>query len=136
MYYIIMKKILNTFVLLAVLIFPAMFFSGCAATSKVDKKKDEVITVTYNGEIIKIKKAPKDVYLTLDGGKFNMSDPSYPTFEVSVQAMHRITKVFDKKIGYVIVEKSGKEANMSEELYQAVKKQVDRSNNYLRNLKY
>ena len=65
-----------------------------------------------------------------------MSDPSYPTFEVSVQAMHRITKVFDKKIGYVIVEKSGKEANMSEELYQAVKKQVDRSNNYLRNLKY
>ena len=131
-----MKRLLKVTLPLAVFAFSAIYFSGCAATSKVDKKKDEVITVTYNGEIIKIKKAPKDVYLTLDGGKFNMSDPSYPTFEVSVQAMHRITKVFDKKIGYVIVEKSGKEANMSEELYQAVKKQVDRSNNYLRNLKY
>ena len=50
--------------------------------------------------------------------------------------MHRITKAFDKKVGTVIVEKSGKEANMSEELFQEVKKQIDRQNEYLRKMMY
>lgn len=112
----------------------AFLFSSCAATSKVANDDNIAsVTITESGETITVYKADKDVFLKLKGGEFNLHDPYSKTYEVSNQAYARVTKTFDKKIGYVIAEKSGKEVNMSEELFQAIVKYVERNNEKLRN---
>lgn len=112
----------------------ALLFSSCAATSK-SAKDDNIasVTITQSGETITVYKADKDVFLTLNGGEFNLHDPYSKTFEVSNQAWARITRTFDKKLGYVIAEKSGKEVNMSEELFLAIVKYNELNNNKLKN---
>lgn len=111
-----------------------ILLSSCAATSK-SANDDNIasVTITQSGETITVYKADKDVFLTLNGGEFNLNDPSSKTFEVSNQAWARITRTFDKKLGYVIAEKSGKEVNMSEELFQAIVKYNELNNNKLKN---
>ncbi|MBQ4127507.1 MAG: hypothetical protein IJD72_06025 [Alistipes sp.] len=112
----------------------AFLFSSCAATFKVANDDNIAsVTITESGETITVYKADKDVFLKLKGGEFNLHDPYSKTYEVSNQAYARVTKTFDKKIGYVIAEKSGKEVNMSEELFQAIVKYVERNNEKLRN---
>lgn len=111
-----------------------ILLSSCAATSKVANDDNIAsVTITESGETITVYKADKDVFLKLKGGEFNLHDPYSKTYEVSNQAYARVTKTFDKKIGYVIAEKSGKEVNMSEELFQAIVKYVERNNEKLRN---
>lgn len=120
--------------LMAVGLLSICSLSSCAATSNATQENEiACVTVTERGETITVYKADKDVFLTLKGGEFNLHDPYSKTYEVSNQAYARVTKTFDKKIGYVIAEKSGKEVNMSEELFQAIVKYVERNNEKLRN---
>ena len=120
--------------LMAVGLLSICSLSSCAATSKATQENEiACVTVTERGETITVYKADKDVFLTLKGGEFNLHDPYSKTYEVSNQAYARVTKTFDKKIGYVIAEKSGKEVNMSEELFQAIVKYVERNNEKLKN---
>ena len=120
--------------LMAVGLLSICSLSSCEATSKATQENEiACVTVTERGETITVYKADKDVFLTLKGGDFNLHDPYSKTYEVSNQAYARVTKTFDKKIGYVIAEKSGKEVNMSEELFQAIVKYVERNNEKLRN---
>ena len=111
-------------------------FAADQKAKKEKKQKQEMIVLHFTDgrspSVVKFPKAPADVYLELKNGKLNLMDRFAEDFEVSNQAYSRLTKEFDRKIGFVYVQKSGKEANMSEELYQQLVEKNEKDNEYLR----
>ena len=111
--------------LIAVSLLLVSLLSGCAATSKSEveeKKVGEVIGMT--GVI----RPSKDVYLELHGNNLVHNDKTNRDYAITVQAQDRVTIKFDKKIGFIVLEKTAKEANMSERLFELVKQYYDRAN--------
>lgn len=136
-----MKAKFKYITLVAVGLLFATSFTAFAADQKAKKEKkpkQEMIVLHFTDgnspSIVKFPVAPADVYLELKSGKLNLMNRFGEDFEVSNQAYRRLTKVFDKKIGFVYVQKSGKEANMSEELYQQLVEFNEKQNEYLRNV--
>ena len=131
---------------LVVLVVTSTAFTAFAADQKEKKEKkqkkekQEMIVLHFTDgrspSVVKFPKAPADVYLELKNGKLNLSDRFAEDFEVSNQASHRLTKEFDRKKGFVYIQKSGKEANMSEELYQQLVEENEKHNEYLRKIAY
>lgn len=118
-----MKTCCNIFKFLAVGLCTATLLVGCAATSKVEEKKvGEKIGTT--GVI----RPSKDVYLELYGNNLVHGDREHRDYAITVQAKDRVTIKFDKKIGFVILEKTAEEANMSERLFELIKQYYDRAN--------
>lgn len=138
-----MRVKFNYIMLVAVGLIFATSFTAFAADQKAKKEKkqkQEMIVLHFTDgrspSVVKFPKAPADVYLELKNGKLNLMDRFAEDFEVSNQAARRLTKVFDKKIGFVYVQKSGKEANMSEELYQQLVEYNEKQNEYLRKVAF
>ena len=136
-----MKAKFKYITLVAVGLLFATSFTAFAADQKAKKEKkpkQEMIVLHFSDgnspSTVKFPVAPADVYLELKSGKLNLKNRFGEDFEVSHQAYRRLTKEFDKKIGFVYVQKSGKEANMSEELYQQLVEYNEKHNEYLRNV--
>ena len=125
-----MRVKFNFSMLIAVSLLLVSLLSGCAATSKAkveEKKVGEVIGTT--GVI----RPSKDVYLELYGNNLVHGDREHRDYAITVQAKDRVTLKFDKKIGFIVLEKTAKEANMSERLFELVKQYYDRSNEAMKN---
>ena len=141
-----MRARFSYIMIIAVGLLFATSFTAFAADQKEKKEKKqkkekvEYIVLQFTDgrspSVVKFPKAPSDVYLELKNGKLNLMDRFAEDFEVSNQAAHRLTKEFDRKIGFVYVQKSGKEANMSEELYQQLVEENEKHNEYLRKIAY
>ena len=137
-----MRARFNYIMLMAVCMLFATSFTAFAADQKEKKEKkqkkekQEYIVLEFTDgrspSVVKFPKAPDDVYLELKNGKLNLTDRFAEDFEVSNQASRRLTKEFDRKKGFVYIQKSGKEANMSEELYQQLVEYNEKHNEYLR----
>ena len=113
-----MRVKFNFSMLIAVSLLLVSLLSGCAATSKAkveEKKVGEVIGMT--GVI----RPSKDVYLELHGNNLVHNDKTNRDYAITVQAKDRVTLKFDNKIGFIVLEKTAKEANMSERLFELVK---------------
>ena len=125
-----MKVVCNFFKFLAVWLFTAALLVSCAATSKAkveEKKVGEEIGMT--GVI----RPSKDVYLELRGNNLVHNDKLHSDYAITVQAKDRVTVKFDKKVGFIVLEKTAKEANMSERLFELVKQYYDRANEAMKN---
>lgn len=125
-----MRVKFNFSMLIAVSLLLVSLLSGCAATSKSEveeKKVGEVIGMT--GVI----RPSKDVYLELHGNNLVHNDKTNRDYAITVQAEDRVTLKFDKKIGFIVLEKTAKEANMSERLFELVKQYYDKSNEAMKN---
>ena len=125
-----MRVKFNFSMLIAVSLLLVSLLSGCAATSKSEveeKKVGEVIGMT--GVI----RPSKDVYLELHGNNLVHNDKTNRDYAITVQAQDRVTLKFDKKIGFIVLEKTAKEANMSERLFELVKQYYDRANEAMKN---
>ena len=125
-----MRVKFNFSMLIAVSLLLVSLLSGCAATSKSEveeKKVGEVIGMT--GVI----RPSKDVYLELHGNNLVHTDKTNRDYAITVQAQDRVTLKFDKKIGFIVLEKTAKEANMSERLFELVKQYYDRANEAMKN---
>ena len=125
-----MRVKFNFSMLIAVSLLLVSLLSGCAATSKVEveeKKVGEVIGMT--GVI----RPSKDVYLELHGNNLVHNAKTNRDYAITVQAQDRVTIKFDKKIGFIVLEKTAKEANMSERLFELVKQYYDRANEAMNN---
>ena len=141
-----MRARFSYIMIIAVGLLFATSFTAFAADQKEKKEKKqkkekvEYIVLEFTDgrspSVVKFPKAPADVYLELKNGKLNLMDRFAEDFEVSNQAARRLTKEFDRKIGFVYVQKSGKEANMSEELYQQLVEKNEKDNEYLRKIAY
>ena len=136
-----MRARFSYIMLMAVSMLFATSFTAFAADQKAKKEKkqkQEMIVLHFTDgdspSTVKFPVAPADVYLELKSGKLNLMNRFGEDFEVSNQAARRLTKVFDKKIGFVYVQKSGKEANMSEELYQQLVEYNEKQNENLRKI--
>ena len=129
-----MKRHLNILMLLTAGLFITCMLASCAAGTKVEKKSNVLSTsLTKTGEIMEVEKVSKSEYLTLNGGKFTIGDTSNPNFAICQQAVDRLMKWDKKTESYYIAKDSAKKANMSEELYLAVKEFCERNN---KNLEY
>ena len=120
-----MRVKFNFSMLIAVSLLLVSLLSGCAATSKAkveEKKVGEKIGTT--GVI----RPSKDVYLELHGNNLVHNDKTNRDNAITVQAEDRVTLKFDKKVGFIVLEKTAKEANMSERLFELVKQYYDRAN--------
>ena len=127
-----MRAKFNAIMLIAVGLLFATTFTALAADQKAKKdKKSKKEKVEYIG-ITGVPKADPDVFLSLNGGIFTLTDKTSPSYAVCTQAYDRLPRKFDGKKGYVITVKSGAEVNMSEELYQHLVKYFERSNEYLK----
>lgn len=125
-----MRVKFNFSMLIAVSLLLVSLLSGCAATSKSEveeKKVGEVIGMT--GVI----RPSKDVYLELHGNNLVHNDKTNRDYAITVQAQDRVTLKFDKKVGFIVLEKTAKEANMSERLFELVKQYYDRANEAMKN---
>ena len=107
------------------LLITSTVFTTYAADQKAKKsKKQKVEYIGTTG----VPKADPDVFLSLNGGIFTRVDKTSPSYAVSWQAYDRLPKKFDGKIGWIVKVKSGAEINMSEELFQHLLKEVEKSN--------
>ena len=125
-----MRVKFNFSMLIAVSLLLVSLLSGCAATSKAkveEKKVGEEIGMT--GVI----RPSKDVYLELHGNNLVHNDKTNRDYAITVQAEDRVTLKFDKKVGFIVLEKTAKEANMSERLFELVKQYYDRANEAMKN---
>ena len=125
-----MRVKFNFSMLIAVSLLLVSLLSGCAATSKSEveeKKVGEVIGMT--GVI----RPSKDVYLELHGNNLVHNDKTNRDYAITVQAQDRVTLKFDKKIGFIVLEKTAEEANMSERLFELVKQYYDKANEAMKN---
>ena len=127
-----MRAKFNAIMLIAVGLLFATTFTALAADQKAKKdKKSKKEKVEYIGTT-GVPKADPNVFLSLDGGIFTLNDKTSPSYAISWQALDRAPMKFDAKTGYVVTVKSGKEANMSEELFQHILKHYERSNEFLK----
>ena len=127
-----MRAKFNAIMLIAVGLLFATTFTALAADQKEKKaKKPKKERVQYIGTT-GVPKADPDVFLSLNGGIFTLTDKTSPSYAVCTQADDRLPKKFDGKIGWVVTAKSGAEINMSEELFQCLLKEVEKNNNALK----
>ena len=120
-----MRVKFNFSMLIAVSLLLASLLSGCAATSKVEVEEKKVGEKIGTTGVIR---PSKDVYLELHGNNLVHNDKTNRDYAITVQAQDRVTLKFDKKIGFIVLEKTAKEANMSERLFELVKQYYDRAN--------
>ena len=120
-----MRVKFNFSMLIAVSLLLVSLLSGCAATSKVEVEEKKVGEKIGTTGVIR---PSKDVYLELHGNNLVHNDKTNRDYAITVQAEDRVTLKFDKKIGYIVLEKTAKEANMSERLFELVKQYYDRAN--------
>ena len=131
-----MRTKFNAILLIAVGLLFATTFTALAADQKEKKaKKPKKERVQYIGTT-GVPKADPDVFLSLNGGIFTLTDKTSPSYAVSWQADDRLPKKFDGKIGWVVTVKSGAEINMDEELFQCLLKEVEKDNNALKRYNY
>ena len=131
-----MRTKFNAILLIAVGLLFATTFTALAADQKAKKdKKSKKEKVEYIGTT-GVPKADPDVFLSLNGGIFTLTDKTSPSYVVSWQADDRLPKKFDGKIGWVVTVKSGAEINMDEELFQCLLKEVEKDNNALKRYNY
>ena len=117
-----MKRFLKTSKLLTVGFFSLALMLGAAANI-------EAHTINKKGAKATAKNEP---YLELKSGKLNMHDRYGVDFIVSRDAYDRLAFKVDCATGRrIILVKSGKEANMSEELYRQLIEWVDQNNKAL-----
>ena len=127
-----MRAKFNAILLIAVGLLFATTFTALAADQKEKKaKKPKKERVQYIGTT-GVPKADPDVFLSLNGGIFTLTDKTSPSYAVCIQADDRLPKKFDGKIGWVVTVKSGAEINMDEELFQCLLKEVEKNNNALK----
>ena len=123
-----MKRLLKVILPLIIGLFMVTPSASYAADQKEKKaKKPKKERVQYIGTT-GVPKAAPDVFLSLNGGIYTNHDKTNPSYAVCVQAYDRLPKKFDAKIGWVVTAKSGAEINMSEELFQHLLKEVEKSN--------
>lgn len=119
-----MKKFNNLLAALIIGLISIGCFSPCmAASPKKDKVKKEKVRYIPDVERVKVPIAKKDVFLQLEEGETFTpydNDCDKKSYIVSRQAIWRLKTRFIQYRGMVPYAKSGAEANMSEELYQAV----------------
>ena len=125
-----MRVKFNFSMLIAVSLLLVSLLSGCAATSKVEVKEKKVGEVIGMTGVIR---PSKDVYLELHGNNLVHNDKTNRDYAITVQAEDRVTLKFDKKVGFIVLEKTAKEANMSERLFELVKQYYDRANEAMKN---
>lgn len=129
-----MKTKFNYIMLIAVGLLFATAFTALAADKKAKKKNNiEIAGITPSGEVWKkeVDKADKDAYLEMsEGGVFTLHDTNNPDLEVCLQARDRLLR-WSKKRGWYLTKKSAKEANMSEELYENIRKQMEKNIDYI-----
>ena len=131
-----MRAKFNAILLIAVGLLFATTFTALAADQKEKKaKKPKKERVQYIGTT-GVPKADPDVFLSLNGGIFTLTDKTSPSYAVCIQAYDRLPKKFDGKIGWVVTVKSGAEINMDEELFQCLLKEVEKDNNALKRYNY
>ena len=125
-----MKTCCNIFKFLAVGLCTATLLVGCVVTSKSEVEEKKVGEVIGTTGVIR---PSKDVYLELYGNNLVHGDREHRDYAITVQAKDRVTLKFDKKLGFIVLEKTAKEANMSERLFELVKQYYDKSNEAMKN---
>lgn len=125
-----MRVKFNFSMLIAVSLLLVSLLSGCAATSKVEVEEKKVGEKIGTTGVIR---PSKDVYLELQGNNLVHNDKLHSDYAITVQAKDRVTVKFDKKVGFIVLEKTAKEANMSERLFELVKQYYDRANEAMKN---
>ena len=125
-----MRVKFNFSMLIAVSLLLVSLLSGCAATSKVEVEEKKVGEKIGTTGVIR---PSKDVYLELHGNNLVHNDKTNRDYAITVQAKDRVTVKFDKKVGFIVLEKTAKEANMSERLFELVKQYYDRANEAMKN---
>lgn len=125
-----MKTLCNIFKFLVVGVCTATLLVGCVVTSKSEVEEKKVGEVIGTTGVIR---PSKDVYLELYGNNLVHGDREHRDYAITVQAKDRVTLKFDKKIGFIVLEKTAKEANMSERLFELVKQYYDRANEAMKN---
>lgn len=125
-----MKTCCNIFKFLAVGLCIATLLVGCVVTSKSEVEEKKVGEKIGTTGVIR---PSKDVYLELHGNNLVHGDREHRDYAITVQAKDRVTLKFDKKLGFIVLEKTAKEANMSERLFELVKQYYDRSNEAMKN---
>lgn len=120
-----MKTCCNIFKFLVVGVCTATLLVGCVVTSKSEVEEKKVGEVIGTTGVIR---PSKDVYLELYGNNLVHGDREHRDYAITVQAKDRVTLKFDKKVGFIVLEKTAKEANMSERLFELVKQYYDRAN--------
>ena len=88
---------------------------------------DKYANYTHIPEIPKKPKKYKE-HLTLSGGTFNIFNREDENYDVSVEAFGRLTIITKEYGKSYIHQKSGKEVNISEDLYQQIVAFVERNN--------
>lgn len=125
-----MKTCCNIFKFLVVGVCTATLLVGCVVTSKSEVEEKKVGEVIGTTGVIR---PSKDVYLELYGNNLVHGDREHRDYAITVQAKDRVTIKFDKKVGFIVLEKTAKEANMSERLFELVKQYYDRANEAMKN---
>ena len=127
-----MRVKFNYILLMATGLLFATSFTAFAANQNTKKKNNkEIAGITPSGEVWKVEKADKNTYLEMsEGGVFTLHDTNNPDFEVCQQAHNRLMRWSEKK-GWYLAKDSAKAANMSEELYENIKKQLEKNIDYL-----
>ena len=125
-----MKTCCNIFKFLVVGVCTATLLVGCVVTSKSEVEEKKVGEVIGTTGVIR---PSKDVYLELYGNNLVHGDREHRDYAITVQAKDRVTLKFDKKVGFIVLEKTAKEANMSERLFELVKQYYDRANEAMKN---
>ena len=125
-----MKTCCNIFKFLVVGVCTATLLVGCVVTSKSEVEEKKVGEVIGTTGVIR---PSKDVYLQLYGNNLVHGDREHRDYAITVQAKDRVTIKFDKKVGFIVLEKTAKEANMSERLFELVKQYYDRANEAMKN---
>ena len=126
-----MRKIAKILTLFTIILVSTSFTAFAADQKEKKAKKPKKERVQYIGTT-GVPKAAPDVFLSLNGGIFTLNDETSPSYAVSWQAYDRLPKKFDAKIGWVVTAKSGAEINMSEELFQCLLKDVEKSNDAIK----
>ena len=127
-----MRAKFNAIILITVGLLFATSFTALAADQKEKKaKKPKKQRVEYIGTT-GVPKADPNEFLSLNEGIFTLNDKTSPSYAVCTQAYDRLPKKFNGKIGWVVTVKSGAEINMSEELFQCLLKEVEKSNDAIK----
>ncbi len=131
-----MRAKFNYIILITVALLFATPFTAFAADKKAKKKnKNEIVGITPSGEVWKVEVSDKDEYLELSkGGVFTLHDTNNPDLAVCWQAYNRLLRWSEEK-GWYLTKDSAKAANMSEELYEIIKKQMQKNIDYIEHVK-
>ena len=110
--------------------------SQLAIVEKFGNEKIEKYTRDYSYAYTAPKKQKKyKEHLTLNGGKLVLNDDNHPNYAVSKEAFERLTIITPEFGKSYIHQKSGKEINISEDLFNQFKDFIARNNENLLKIK-